>query len=123
MSVRTWRCRRVKAGVACGTLNLRIKQRCTTCGGPRPKPRKPPHRAVLDAMPYDAWIERFGERCGICGAEPSSTRRLDRDHDHATGEPRGLLCHLCNRTLGPRITASWLRAAAAYLERERGARS
>lgn len=119
--VRTWRCRRVKSGVACGTLNLRVKQRCTSCGGPRPKARKPTHRAVLDAMPYEAWIERFGERCGICGAVPSADRRLDRDHDHTTGAPRGLLCHLCNRTLGSRITADWLRAAAAYLERERPA--
>ncbi len=117
MSVRTWRCRRVKDGEKCGTLNLRRKQRCTTCGGPRPKPRQPAHRAILAEMPYEEWVARFGERCGICGAEPSASRRLDRDHDHRTGAARGLLCHLCNRALGNRIDAEWCRRAAAYLER------
>jgi hypothetical protein len=68
-------------------------------------------------MPYEQWVEQFGERCGICGKPPKPGRRLDRDHDHATGEPRGLLCGMpCNRALTSRMTAEWLRAAAAYLD-------
>lgn len=65
-------------------------------------------------MPYEEWEARFGARCGICGREASGVRRLDRDHDHRTGEPRGLLCHLCNRALGNR-TLEWLRAAVYYM--------
>ena len=43
--------------------------------------------------------------------------RLVRDHSHRTGADRGLLCDGCNRLLGPRYTADWLRRAAAYLDR------
>jgi hypothetical protein len=68
-------------------------------------------------MPYEEWVERFGETCNICGAEPSENRRLDRDHCHRTGEARGLLCHLCNRALGNRVDSAWLERAAAYLRR------
>lgn len=70
-------------------------------------------------MPYERWVELFGELCGICGRKPSTKRRLDRDHDHATGEPRGLLCARCNRALPSWMTAKWLRLAVIYLERER----
>jgi hypothetical protein len=113
---RTWRCRRVKAGEACGTLNLRIKQKCTACGAPRPKRKQPAHRAVLAEMPYEQWVAIFGETCGICGIGPSETRRLDRDHDHKTGDARGLLCHRCNRALPNWASVEWLLAAARYLE-------
>jgi hypothetical protein len=37
--------------------------------------------------------------CGICGTKPGA-RRLAVDHDHETGEIRGLLCANCNRALG-----------------------
>lgn len=113
---RTWKCQRVRAGVKCGQVNPRVKQRCTVCGGPRPRARKPAHMVAL-VEEYAAWVARFGERCGICERAPTSRRRLDRDHDHATGEPRGLLCARCNRALPNWVTAAWLRAAADYLER------
>jgi hypothetical protein len=114
---RYWRCRRQSKGVVCNQLNLARKRLCTSCGKPRPKRKKPAHAAILDSMPYERWAEVYSERCGICGCEPSSSRRLDRDHDHRTGEPRGLLCHRCNRTLGSQIDPAWLRRALAYLER------
>lgn len=114
---RTWRCRRVKAGVACGTLNLRVKQRCTTCGGPRPVRKQPAHRAALDEMTYVQCVAEFGEQCGICGAPPG-TRRLHRDHEHkGSGAVRGLLCFRCNTALRVYLTLDWLRSAVAYLER------
>ena len=69
--------------------------------------------------PYEAWAAKYGEQCGVCKRPPGPTRRLDRDHDHRTGEPRGLLCHRCNRALPDWIDAEWLRAAAEYLERPR----
>jgi hypothetical protein len=79
--------------------------------------------AILDTMAYEAWVETFGEVCGICLIEPSADRRLDRDHDHRTGAARGLLCHRCNRTLGTQIDAAWLRRALAYVERAESAAS
>lgn len=116
---RTWRCQRMTAGKRCATDNPAIKRNCATCGKPRPKRKVPAHRAVLATMPYEQWVVRYGERCGICGVGRSQARRLDRDHDHKTGLPRGLLCHRCNRALPHWATPQWLRLAAYYLERER----
>ena len=72
--------------------------------------------AALNELPYEWWVGEFGERCGVCGREPSARRRLDRDHDHRNGEPRGLLCHRDNRLLQSWVTPELLRAAANYLE-------
>jgi hypothetical protein len=110
-----WTCQRVTGGEKCGTSTARlpavreVRQAAT-------RPRRPKHMAALD-VPYETYVELFGERCGICGATRSAGRKLDRDHDHATGRPRGCLCHACNRLLSRRVTPEWLRAAAAYLER------
>lgn len=66
---------------------------------------------------FDALMTRQDGRCAICG-----TRSLDRsiatDHDHKTGETRGLLCKRCNHDL---LGAGFdsirrLRAAVYYLE-------
>lgn len=58
-----------------------------------------------------------GDFCGVCGRKPSATRRLDRDHDHRTKEPRGLCCSRCNRALPVWVTVEWLEAAIRYLKR------
>ena len=68
-------------------------------------------------VPYEDYVAlNGGEYCGICGIGPRS-KRLDRDHDHKTGKPRGLLCHRCNRALPAWVSQDWLRAAASYLDR------
>jgi hypothetical protein len=38
--------------------------------------------------------------CAICGRTNPDGRGLAYDHNHASGEPRGLLCDRCNRGLG-----------------------
>jgi hypothetical protein len=112
-----WTCQRRASGRKCGHVNGGRLRKCGVCGKPRPARKRPAHMAALD-IPYEAYVAISGrEVCGICGAPPSATRRLDRDHDHATGLPRGCLCHGCNRLLSGRVTPEWLRAAAAYLER------
>lgn len=39
-------------------------------------------------------------KCAICGKEYQWNKKLDIDHNHNTGEIRGLLCGNCNRGLG-----------------------
>ncbi len=73
-------------------------------------------------------LAKQGGRCAICAVvlDPELKTGRDRpcvDHDHATGEVRGILCHGCNPGLGhfqddPRI----LHMAALYLEQRKGKR-
>jgi hypothetical protein len=120
--VRYWVCYRQSEGRKCLTKNPRVKQRCQTCGAPRPAPKRAKHLVALEA-PYEYYVElNGGERCAICLRERTEKdRRLDRDHDHKTGRPRGLLCSRCNRWLVQWMTPEWLRAAADYLDRARAA--
>jgi hypothetical protein len=48
---------------------------------------------------YSAMFEAQGGVCAICGSPPPETRPLHLDHDHTTGEARGLLCARCNTML------------------------
>lgn len=59
-----------------------------------------------------------GGFCGICGRPFTKSRRAAIDHDHRTGEIRGLLCAgWCNRLIGYlQEDVRWLKNAAAYLE-------
>jgi hypothetical protein len=106
---RYWTCRK------CEISHPRIEQKCHACGQARPAARRPKHKAALDA-PYEDWVQLFGERCGICDRPPGPTRRLDRDHDHRTGQMRGLLCHRCNRALPNWVDVAWLKAATEYVQ-------
>lgn len=44
---------------------------------------------------YETLMYLQNGRCAICRAKPKG--RLVVDHNHMTGEVRGLLCNLCNR--------------------------
>lgn len=79
----------------------------------------------ISLQDYDAMIAIQNGKCAICG-EAESIRsklkkddtpvRLSIDHDHETGEVRGLLCRRCNAGIGcfrddPKI----IRSALLYL--------
>lgn len=59
-----------------------------------------------------------GGVCALCGRLPEGVfTTLAIDHDHATGEVRGLLCGPCNRGLGMfKDSIPVLTKAIAYLE-------
>jgi hypothetical protein len=48
---------------------------------------------------YSNLLTSQGGGCAVCGSLPKGNR-LSVDHDHRTGEVRGLLCAPCNRALG-----------------------
>lgn len=52
----------------------------------------------ITAEEYQAIYEAQGGCCYICQrAKGNARKRLSVDHDHATGEVRGLLCTPCNQ--------------------------
>jgi hypothetical protein len=57
-----------------------------------------------------------GGVCALCLRATGRSRRLSVDHDHKTGEVRGLLCRTCNDLLGhARDEATFFHRAIAYL--------
>jgi len=82
----------------------------------KPAKRRRKHAECLDTISYEEWVlisvEIHGDElyaCAACGKPPSEGRRHDRDHDHKTGQPRGLLCpgnYGCNYMILPWITAT-----------------
>lgn len=68
----------------------------------------------------DALLEKQGGVCAICGTgEPGRGKAWNLDHDHATGELRGVLCVRCNFMIGhAKDDPAILTAGAAYLRRE-----
>ena len=69
---------------------------------------------------YDQMLADQDGCCAICRTDtPGGRGTFHVDHDHATGEIRGLLCTRCNTGLGHfRDDPAMLRAALEYLARE-----
>lgn len=75
-------------------------------------------RYGLSLDDFEALKTSQGGCCAIC-TRPAD-KPLHVDHDHATGEVRGLLCATCNRGVGLFYDdPALMRAAAAYLSRPR----
>lgn len=84
----------------------------------------------LSLQGYDTLLEFQGGGCGICRSEVSDLHRKDGqryrsmcvDHDHKSGQRRGLLCNRCNRAIGLLgDDINLLRSAIGYLEHYRAA--
>ena len=82
----------------------------------------------LPRRDYWALLEAQDGKCAICSKAINVTEErrahvavaLCVDHDHSTGQVRGLLCFACNRGIGQfRDDHELLRLAAHYLERQR----
>ncbi len=70
----------------------------------------------LSVNQYNAMLDRQAGCCAICRRKCKSNKRLAVDHDHDTGQVRGLLCAGCNTMLGHMDDSKeWLQAAIDYL--------
>ena len=73
---------------------------------------------------YGRLFEAQGGVCALCDGPPTPGISLHVDHDHGTGEIRGLLCVRCNNALGLfREDPDVLRRAARYVSADAKHRS
>ena len=90
----------------------------------RPKRRVPVHARTLRDNTYEHYVqvsrEIHGvedESCTVCGRPRHEAMRHHRDHDHGTGQPRGVVCFQCNSLMPRLLTLDRSRLITAYLER------
>jgi hypothetical protein len=65
---------------------------------------------------YETLLRLQGGACAICKEPPAKKKFLVVDHDHVSGEVRGLLCGRCNSGIGMLLDdVAVVRAALQYL--------
>lgn len=70
----------------------------------------------LEKGDYAKLYQFQGGLCALCRRATGASRRLSVDHDHATGDVRGLLCRPCNTLLGhARDRLAFFRRCISYL--------
>lgn len=71
---------------------------------------------------YDDILAKQSGCCAICSKTPEDEGvNLAVDHNHKTGEIRGILCRYCNhRVVGRHTDGDLLRRVASYLDNETG---
>lgn len=84
----------------------------------------PRNKFGLTPEEYDAILAAQGGVCALCERPPMPGISLHVDHDHGTGEIRGLLCVRCNNALGLfREDPDLLERAARYVTKDAKHRS
>lgn len=71
---------------------------------------------------YELMLDLQGFKCAICGTtEPGGKGMFAVDHNHETGDVRGLLCNRCNSGIGQLLEdVDILQAAINYLRHRNG---
>jgi len=82
-------------------INVERRARWSTDGEYRTKKRLQgiASRYGITIEEYLELYEQTDGKCAICDVRPD-TRALHVDHNHTTGNIRGLLCHHCNTAIG-----------------------
>lgn len=93
---------------------------CKPCYIHKGRVRRLMKKYGLTEADYIQMLEDQDSKCAICGATDNRYANQERwfavDHDHITGEVRGLLCQTCNRMIGlAGDSVSTLQAAVEYL--------
>ena len=78
--------------------------------------KRSPRYSLFSPQDKEELYEYQEHKCGICGKE-KEIGQLVVDHDHESGETRGLLCTKCNQAIGFfGDDVMLLTAAICYLE-------
>lgn len=95
---------------------------CRACAKLSPEKKREAtlkHRYGITAKIYDQLAANQLNRCALCSTDvPGGSRKnFLVDHNHETGEVRGLLCYNCNNGLGMlKDSPKLLKRAIQYLE-------
>ena len=116
----------------CGDIECRYKNRLKinreNKARNKRKPKYHKHHIKqygLTLEQYTAMVEYQDHKCKICGIHETDNaldktgnpKRLSIEHDHETGQIRGLLCNPCNTALGSfKDNVESLQRAILYLE-------
>ena len=85
---------------------------------PERRERDLKRRYGITQKQYQAMHDKQNGLCACCGSTCPSGKNLSVDHDHLTGQVRGLLCRPCNLGIGKLgDTAGALARALDYLRR------
>lgn len=78
------------------------------------------HKYGLEPGDFEHMLDLQGYRCAVCQTDEPGGRhgRFVVDHDHETGEVRGLLCSHCNVSLGW-VEKVGARSITGYLNRKK----
>ncbi len=77
----------------------------------------------IEPHEFDRLILASMGRCQLCDrvAAPTGEKQLVVDHDHGSGLVRGVICNVCNQTLGfieaHGLDRKWMEQALTYLGR------
>ena len=93
---------------------------CDKCGSSQRKKSNLVRYGITHDQFEKAFIEQDGccHLCGKEGDESSKVNKLCVDHDHNTGEFRGLLCRGCNMAMAFVDDSEWLSRAFRYQNKE-----
>lgn len=105
------RARPTRSCEACGTVLAADKRAdakwCSpTCEATRPARRASVRRSRLKTSygltpeTFEAMLAAQRGRCAVCGGSDPKHTNWSVDHDHVTGQVRGILCSRCNTGIG-----------------------
>ena len=94
-----------------------LQARCKVCMRAYTEKRQLQNLYGITIEQRDEMIEQQQGKCAIClSSDPGGRGQWHVDHNHTTGEIRGMLCHLCNIGLGMfKDNPNLLLAAEVYL--------
>lgn len=83
---------------SCGANDWTKEGKCRRCISRRMRERK----YGFDRGGFDARLKAQGGKCAACrdSFDGLPSKHVHVDHDHVTGEVRGILCHACNTAIG-----------------------
>jgi len=71
---------------------------CNPCNSEKTRVDSLENKYGITIKEYNTLLDAQDGVCAICSA--ADNKKLSVDHDHDTGEVRGLLCHKCNSGIG-----------------------